>query len=198
MSKNDRSSSFMLLDCALCNVGNATASQLVLHISMLGREGHALPQFAFKNDIVVFLCTTQAQIQLKYMTALNDVECALEFEQRTQMVGVKRSLKQMENLLGMQQPLQCTMPTPMQLKILHHRNSYNDSTLTAPETQKIVRSQIEGPSQQMVEQLIWMLKREVREQTWDENHTTSLVTENNKVGTDSLSPSTHGFLGYDL
>ena len=61
-----------------------------------------------------------------------------------------------------------------------------------------MRSQIEGASQELVEQLIEMLKREVKEQTQEENHTTSFVDENNKVGIDSFSPSTHGFSGYDL
>ena len=61
-----------------------------------------------------------------------------------------------------------------------------------------MRSQIEGASQQVVEQLIQVLKKERREQKQDENHTTSLVAENNKVGTDSLSLSIYRFLGYDL
>ena len=49
----------------------------------------------------------------------------------------------------------------------------------------------------MVEQLIQMLKREVREQAQDENYTTSFA-QNDKVGTDSLSPSIHWFPGYYL
>ena len=46
---------------------------------MLGKEGCALPEFAFKKDNMVGLCTTQDQVQPMYATALNDVECVLEF-----------------------------------------------------------------------------------------------------------------------
>ena len=43
-----------------------------------------------------------------------------------------------------------------------------------------------------------MLKREVREQTQEENNTSSFVTGNNNIGTNSFCPSTHGFSGYCL
>ena len=107
--------------------------------------------FALKNDIVIGLCTTQAQVQPKYMITFNDAVCILKFEEATQMVDVKRSLEQMENLLGMLLQIQCTSPSPGQLKILHHRNNYSDSTLTASETQKEIRSQIEGALEWVVE-----------------------------------------------
>ena len=61
-----------------------------------------------------------------------------------------------------------------------------------------MRSQIEGALQEVIEQLMQMLKGDVREQTCKENHTTSFVAGNNKVGTYSFSPSIHGFSGYDL
>ena len=61
-----------------------------------------------------------------------------------------------------------------------------------------MRSQIEGASQQVVEQIIQMLKREVIEQTEEENHITSLFAGNNKIGTHSFSPPTHRFQGYAL
>ena len=47
----------MLLDCGSLSVEDANASQLVLPVSKLGRGG-ALPEFAFKNDILVGLCAT--------------------------------------------------------------------------------------------------------------------------------------------
>ena len=143
MSQCNRSSLLMPLDCGLHSVEDATASQLDLLISTLGRQGHALPEFSFKNDIMVGLCATWAQWQPKYITALNDVECILEFEEGTEMVGVKKSLEQTENWLGIPVQVYCTMPRPEQLKTLHHRTNYSDSTLTAPETWEEVRSQIE-------------------------------------------------------
>ena len=45
----------------------------------------------------------------------------------------------------------------------------------------------EGASQHVVEQLIQMMKREVREQTQKENHTRAFIAGNHKVGADSLS-----------
>ena len=42
-----------------------------------------------------------------------------------------------------------------------------------------------------------MVKREMREQIQEENHT-SFVSGNNEVDTDSSSSFTHGFSGYDL
>ena len=104
----------------------------------------------------------------------------------------------MENWLGMSVQAQCTTPRPEQLKTIPHRNNCSDSTLTAPKTQKEMRGQIEWALQQVVEQPIKMLKREVREQTLEENNTTSFVAGKNKVGTDSFSPSTYRFPGYDL
>ena len=55
-----------------------------------------------------------------------------------------------------------------------------------------MRSQIEGASQQVVEQLIQMLKGEVRVQTWEENYKTSFVAGKSEVGNDSFSSSPHG------
>ena len=66
---------FFSIDCDSHNVGYATASQLVLFVSMLRRDGCALPQFAFKNVIVVGLCTTQTKVHPKYVTAYS---CAFE------------------------------------------------------------------------------------------------------------------------
>ena len=113
------------------------------------------------------------------------------------MVDVQRGLEWMENWLGIPVQVQCTMARPEQLKTLHHRDNHSDSKVAAPETQEEVSSQIEGASPQMVEQLIQVLKREVREHTQDENHTSSLVVKN-EVGTVSLSTSIHGFPGHDL
>ena len=61
-----------------------------------------------------------------------------------------------------------------------------------------MRSQIEGASQHLVEQLIKMLTREVSEQMQKESHTTAFVAWNNKVCTVPFPPSTHGFSGFDL
>ena len=88
---------------------DATASQLAWLISVLGIEGHALSEFAFKNDMIV-LCTTQTQVQSEYLTILIDAWCKLEIRQAMQMVGSKRSLEQMENWLGMPVQVQCTTP----------------------------------------------------------------------------------------
>ena len=129
------------------------------------------------------------------MILLNDAVGMLEFEEGMQMVNVKRSLQWMENCLGIPVQVQCTVPRPEQLKTIHHRNNYNDSTLTAPETQEEVRSQVERALIQMVKQHIHMLKRDVTEQTQDENHTILLAAGNNKVGNDSLSPPFMGFWG---
>ena len=60
------------------------------------------------------------------------------------------------------------------------------------------RSQIEGALQQVVEQLNQILKRGVREQTQEENHTTFFIAGNNEVGTDSMSPSAYWISGYHL
>ena len=60
-----------------------------------------LPEFAFQIDFVVGLSVTQAKVQPKSVTALNNVEYILEFEEGTQMVAMKRSLKQIKNWLGM-------------------------------------------------------------------------------------------------
>ena len=81
MSQCDRPSSFMSLDFDSHNVEDATGCQLALLVSIPGREGHTLPEFALKNDIMVGLCATQAQVQPKYTAALNDVECILEHEE---------------------------------------------------------------------------------------------------------------------
>ena len=70
--------------------------------------------------------------------------------------------------------------------------------LTVPERHKEVRINIEGALQQVLEKLIQILKRELREQTQGRNHTPSLITGHNKVGTDSLFPPIPGFPGYDL
>ena len=75
------------------------------------------------------------------------------------MVDIKRSLEQMENWLGMPVQVQCTTPRPEQLKTLYYRNDYSDSALTALETEEEMGIQIEGASQQVVEQLIQMLKK---------------------------------------
>ena len=83
MLQCDRSTSFMSLDCGLHSVEDATVSQLVLFVSMLEREGCVIPEFVSKNDIMVDLCTTQAQVHLKLVTALNDAEHILEFEEGT-------------------------------------------------------------------------------------------------------------------
>ena len=83
----------MSLDCGTHIVLHAAESQLVLPVAMLGRERHFIPGFAFKNDIVITLCTTQVQVQPKYMNILNDAECILEFEEGMQMVDVRRSLE---------------------------------------------------------------------------------------------------------
>ena len=107
---------------------------------------------------MVGLCTTPAQVQQKYMTALNDAEYVLEFGEKMKMVDIRRSLVQMVNWLGMPVQVQCTLPRPEQLKTLHCRNNYSDTTLTTSETQEEVRSQIEGISQ-VVEQLIKILKK---------------------------------------
>ena len=104
----------------------------------------------------------------------------------------------MENWLGMPVQVLYTTPRTKQQRILHHRNNYIDSTLTASATKEEKRSQIPEILQQVVEQPIQKMKREVREYTQKENHTTSFFTGNNKVGTDSVSPSIHGFSGYDL
>ena len=103
-----------------------------------------------------------------------------------------------KNCLNVLVQVQYTKPRPVQLRTLYHRTSYIHSTLTAPETQEEVRSQCEGALQQLVEQLIQMLKRDVREHTQGKIHKTFHVVGNNKVGTDSLSPYIHGFLGCDL
>ena len=144
------------------------------------------------------LCATQVHVQPKYLTKFNDAECLLEFEEGPQMVGAKGSLKQMENWLGMPVQVCFTTPRPEQLKILHCRNNYCNSALTAVETQKEMRSKIQWASQHVLEQLILLLKREVREQTEEENHTTSFVSGTNNVRTDSFFPSTHSFSRYDL
>ena len=60
---------------------------------MLGKEGYSLPKFAFKNDIVIALCTTQVQVQPKYINTLNDEECILEFEEGMQIMDVRGSLE---------------------------------------------------------------------------------------------------------
>ena len=91
----------MLLDCGSCSVEDASASQPVLLVSVLGRERNALPEFAFKNDNMVGFCEMQVQIQTKYMTALNNVDSILGFEAGMQMVDIKKSLEQMENWLSM-------------------------------------------------------------------------------------------------
>ena len=49
----------------------------------------------------------QVQVQPKYMTALNDVECILKFEEGMQMVDIKRSLEHMQSWLGMPVQSQC-------------------------------------------------------------------------------------------
>ena len=72
------------------------------------------------------------------------------------------------------------------------------TVITAPETQEEVRSQIEGASLQVLEQLIQILKKWGERRDLGRKPHTSLVAGNIKVGTDSLSPSIHGFLGYDL
>ena len=59
------------------------------------RDGCALPELAVKNDIMVGFYTSQ--VQPKDMTALNYVECMLEFKERIHIVDVKRSLEGMEN-----------------------------------------------------------------------------------------------------
>ena len=64
MSQYGRSCLFMLLECGSNSVEDATASQLVLLVFILGREGNALPEFVFKI-ILVGLCVTQAQVQQK-------------------------------------------------------------------------------------------------------------------------------------
>ena len=51
---------------------------------------------------MVCLCATQAQVQPKYVTALNYMECVLEFKEGIQMMDIKSSLEQIENWLGMQ------------------------------------------------------------------------------------------------
>ena len=61
MSQCDRSSSFMSLDHGSHSVKDATESQLDFLVSVLGKEGCSLPQFAFKNDMVVGLCTSTKQ-----------------------------------------------------------------------------------------------------------------------------------------
>ena len=76
--------------------------------------------------------------------------------------------------MGMPVQVKCTPLRPEQLKILHHRNNYSDSTLTTPETEEELVSQNEGTLQQVVKQLIQMLKRKVREETQGENHTFAL------------------------
>ena len=95
---------------------------------------------------MIGLCTTQTQVQPKYVTALNDMDRILEFEEGTQRVDVKRSIEQMENWFVMPVQVQCMTPGPEQLKILHCANHYHDSTLTAPEAQEGTQSQIEGVS----------------------------------------------------
>ena len=82
----------MSMDCDSHNVEDAIASQLVFPITMLRRVRHALPEFAFKSDIMVFLYTTLTQVELCYASALNDTECELEFEEGKQMDGIKKSL----------------------------------------------------------------------------------------------------------
>ena len=58
MAHHNRLSSFMSLDYGLHRVEDATVSQLVLLVSVLGREGYAIPEFLFKNDVMVGLCMT--------------------------------------------------------------------------------------------------------------------------------------------
>ena len=80
---------------------------------MLGREGCTCPEFAFKNDVVVGLCTTQSQVHPNYITTLNDVECILKSEEGSKMVDVKGTPKQMENWLGIPAvQAACTTPRP--------------------------------------------------------------------------------------
>ena len=81
MSQCNRSSSFMSVDCDLHHLEHVTSSQLVSLLTVLGREGCALPESAFKSDIMVSLCTTHNLVYPKYITALHDVECILEFEE---------------------------------------------------------------------------------------------------------------------
>ena len=89
MSQHNRSSLFVSLYCGSHSLEDTTASQIVLLVSILGREGCALPKFSFKNNIGLGLCTTQAKVQPKYMTTLDDVECMLEFKEGMQMMDVK-------------------------------------------------------------------------------------------------------------
>ena len=49
-------------------VEDATASQLVLLVSMPGKERQTFTGFELKNYIMVGFCATQAQIKPKYMT----------------------------------------------------------------------------------------------------------------------------------
>ena len=60
-----------------------------------------------------------------------------------------------------------------------------------------MRSKTEGVLQQVMEHLLQMLKREMREQS-QENKTTSFHAGNNNVGIDSFPPSILGFPGYNL
>ena len=96
--------------------------------------------------------------------------------------------------LGIPEQVKCTTPRPEQLKILHYGNHYSKSILTALEAQKELEIRLKG-LQHVVEQLIEMVKGEVREQTQEGKHTTSFVSGNNKVGTDSVCHFTHGFSG---
>ena len=74
MSQCDWSISFMSPDCGLHSIEDANASQPVLLVSVLGRNECALPEFCSKNGIMVGLCATEAHVQPKYVSALNDVE----------------------------------------------------------------------------------------------------------------------------
>ena len=84
---------FISLDCGSHCLQDATVSQCILFVSMQGRVGCVFLEFAFKYDIMVVYCTTQAQVQPQYVTTLNNVQCILEFVERAQIVDVRRSLE---------------------------------------------------------------------------------------------------------
>ena len=111
------------------------------------------PLVCTQNDIMVGLCITLAQVQPKYVTTLNGVECILEFEEHQWWMSrdVWRKWK-----TGWVFQYKCTAPLqdliiwdPYLIEktevILH---------LQHQKTQEEMTSQIEGASQQVVEQLV--------------------------------------------
>ena len=103
---------------------------------------------------MIGLCAKKAQGQPNYMTTLNDVECVLQFEEGTLIMDINRSLDKNENWLGM-----LGIGMMHNFKILVTEHNYSDSMLTASETWEDIRSWIGGALQQVMNQLIQMIKQ---------------------------------------